>query len=78
MTLPNERYRALVYTRDFLRDLLDPKVTPRVPKKVRKLAGDLLRHFPWDYDLEQLPKKLPKHFGTWDGKVPSGKPRSRK
>lgn len=62
MTLPNERYRSLKYARDFLRSLLDPKQTPRVPKAVRKEAYWRLRHFPADYELEQIPKKLPKLF----------------
>jgi hypothetical protein len=45
MTLPNERTNAILNTRRFLLDLLDPKKTPRVPKDVRKKAYRLLKHF---------------------------------
>jgi hypothetical protein len=63
MTLPDERYNALLRSRDFLRDLLDPKKTPRVPKAVRTQAYYCLKHFPWEMHLEELPKKLPDIFG---------------
>ncbi len=32
MTIPSERTRAVNYTYEFLRDLMDPKKTPRVQK----------------------------------------------
>lgn len=54
MTLPDERYSALVTTRQFLRDLLDPKVTPKVPSLVREGAARCLRHYPSSHDLEQI------------------------
>lgn len=63
MTLPDERYRALLRTKDFLRALLDPKQTPKVPRIIRRQAGNVLKHFPAEYQLEELPKKLPKLFG---------------
>lgn len=63
MTLPDERYNALLRSRDFLRDLLDPKKTPRVPKAVRTQAYYCLKHFPWEMHLEELSKKLPDLFG---------------
>jgi len=53
MTLPSESLRALSITRDFLRSLLDPKATPRVPRKVRDAAGRCLRHYPWQMHLER-------------------------
>ncbi len=59
MTLPDERYRAIQYTRQFLLDLLDPKMTPRVPREVRQRARSLLRHYPGDYTLDQLAEKSP-------------------
>lgn len=46
MTMPNERTRAVMKARDFLLDLCQPKLTPRVPKKVR------------DEELEALLEKL--------------------
>lgn len=59
MTLPDERYRALVNTREFLRSLLDPKKTPRVPKAIRKEAYYRLKHYPRDLDLERLADSCP-------------------
>lgn len=53
MTLPNERTNALINTREFLRELLDPKKTPRIPKEVRKKAHWCLKHFPTNCDLQQ-------------------------
>ena len=54
MTLPDEELRALKETRKFLRMLLYPKETPRVPKAVRTQAAWKLRHFPPDYVLDDL------------------------
>lgn len=53
MTLPDERYRALIYSREFMRDLLDPKKTPGVPKLVRQRAYRCLKHYPnkWEYKI---------------------------
>jgi hypothetical protein len=59
MTIPSERYRAIQKAREFLRDLLDPKKTPKVPKEIRRQAGSVLRHFPGDFYLEELAKKAP-------------------
>ena len=62
MTLADERYRSLIETRQFLRQLLSPKMTPRVPKSVRDRASDLLRHWPDDYHLEMMTVDMPKVF----------------
>jgi hypothetical protein len=53
MTLPDERYRAVRRSEQFLKDLCDPSKTPRVPKSVRGQASSILRHYPnqWDMDL---------------------------
>jgi len=59
MTLPDERYRAVAYTRDFLSDLLDPKKTPKVPRAIRQRAYRCLRHYPWDLYMEQTAEKVP-------------------
>lgn len=53
MTLPNERYQAIQNTREFLRSLLDPKKTPRVPREIRKAAYRCLRHYPSPFDMER-------------------------
>lgn len=51
MTLPDERYHAVVNTEFFLRSLTDPKITPRVPRLVRDRARSLLRHYPDQHDM---------------------------
>ena len=62
MTLPDERYRAVRMAQDFLRDLLDPKVTPRVPKDIRSQAARVLRHYPTAYDLDAAARGAPEVF----------------
>lgn len=59
MSLPDEKYRAVNNAREFLRSLLNSKLTPRVPKSVRKEAYCVLKHFPWEMDIEKLAKKCP-------------------
>jgi hypothetical protein len=59
MTLPDERYRAIAHTADFLLSLCDPTRTPRVPRVIRQRAGSLLRHYPTYFDLDRLAEKSP-------------------
>lgn len=59
MTLPDERYRAVERTEQFLIDLCNPRKTPRVPKEVRDRARSLLRHYPSSWDLERLAEAAP-------------------
>ncbi len=59
MTVPDERSRALVYPRAFLQDLRDPKITPRVPKEVRRTANWLLRDCPEPFVVEIAHKAAP-------------------
>ena len=51
MTLPDERYRAVIQTRRFLLDLCNPQHTPRIPKLIRQTAHSMLRHYPSDWDM---------------------------
>jgi len=51
MTLPYENYTSLNNTRNFLKDLMDPKKSPKVPKQVRQRARNLLKHFPADFEV---------------------------
>ena len=51
MTMPNERRWAIINTEKFLRDLMDPKKTPRVPSAIRKEAYRCLRHYPGEYHM---------------------------
>lgn len=62
MTLPDERWRSLIETRRFLRQLLSPKMTPRVPRAIRDRAHSLLRHWPDDYHLEKMTIDMPFDF----------------
>lgn len=59
MTLPDERYRALERTEEFLLDLCNHKRTPRVPRQIRDRARGLLRHYPSAWNLEQLAEAAP-------------------
>lgn len=63
MTLPRERSQSLLNAREFLRSLLDPKLTPRVPKSIRQKAYWCLKHFPSSYDLQQSQDALPSVWG---------------
>jgi len=62
MTLPDERYRAVVQTRKFLLDLCNSEHTPRVPKLIRDTARSMLRHYPTQYDMEMVADKAPEIF----------------
>lgn len=54
MTLPYERTRAVLMTEEFLRDLMDAKKTPRVPKDIRRMAYTCLRHYPTKFEMEMV------------------------
>ena len=54
MTVPDERRNAVTSARMFLLDLLDPKVTPRVPSSVRRRAARILKHYPSDFDMQDV------------------------
>lgn len=62
MTLPDERYRAVVQTRRFLLDLTNNEHTPRVPKSIRDTARSMLRHYPTQFDMEMVADKAPEIF----------------
>ena len=62
MTLPDERYRAVVQTRRFLLDLCNSQHTPRVPKLIRDTARSMLRHYPSDYDMNRAAEAAPEVF----------------
>ena len=66
MTIPTERTRAVLCTRQFLRALLDPKQTPKVPRAIRKWAYRCLRHYPHTYDLVESAGKVPRVWGEVD------------
>ena len=50
MTLPDERYQAVLQTERFLKEILS---TPRVPKAIKDNARYCLRHYPTEYDMRR-------------------------
>ena len=61
LTLPDERYRAVLYAADFLQRLAGGDL-PRVPKAVREEARHILRHFPGKWDLDAASLTSPEVF----------------
>lgn len=62
MTLPDERYRAVMQTMQFLADLSTPDGYKRVPKQVRAEARRLLRHYPAGWDMQRAAMAAPDVF----------------
>ena len=61
MTLPDERYRSVAQTREFLWRLAGGEF-PRTPKAVRQEAGALLRHYPSPFELDDASRHAPHIF----------------
>jgi hypothetical protein len=59
MTLPDERYRAVVQTEKFLKEILS---TPRVPKNIKDGARAMLRHYPNEWDMQIVAREVPAVF----------------
>lgn len=63
MTLPDERYRAVLWAERFLRELAtDRQKYPRIPKTVRQEAGSILRHYPSKWDMDRAADAAPEVF----------------
>jgi hypothetical protein len=62
MTLPDERYRAVLAAERLLKDLCDPSKTPRVPKEIRQRASGCLRHYPGAWDMDRAAHGAPQVF----------------
>lgn len=62
MTLPDERYRAVVQTAKFLQSLSYSSEIKRVPLAVRQEARRLLRHYPSEYDMLKTSQTSPDIF----------------
>ena len=62
MTLPDERYRAVLWAGRFLERLSYSSETPRVPLKIRQEARSILRHFPSDWDMKRASDGAPDVF----------------
>lgn len=63
MTTPAERTQALLNMRLFLSELLDPRLTPRVPRAVRKRASWALKHYPLVAEIDMLAERSPHLLG---------------
>ncbi len=59
MTLPDERYRAVVQTQRLLLEIL---TTPRVPKAIKDRARSCLRHYPSAWDMKRAAENCPDVF----------------
>lgn len=59
MTLPDERYRSMIWADRLLKDLCDPSKTPRVPREIRQRASSVLRHWPGEYYINRLAHESP-------------------
>ena len=66
MTTPHERTLTLQRTRQFLRELSQPKLTPRVPLRLRHRALSLLTHLPDNASLSHAADACPAVFGPLD------------
>jgi hypothetical protein len=62
MTMPDERYRAVKWAEQLLKDLCDPTKTPRVPKAIRQRASSCLRHYPGTWDMDRAAHSCPGVF----------------
>ena len=63
MTLPDERYRAVLWASRFLGEIAhDKKKYPRISKEVRREAYSILRHFPSDWDMTRAAENCPDVF----------------
>lgn len=65
MTIPVERKHAVKNTEQFLKDLMDPKKTPRVPSEIRDRARGLLKHYPTGLYMEIAAEQAPDVFGEF-------------
>lgn len=61
MTLPDERYRAVVRAEQFLKRLAGGEY-PRVPRAVREEAHSILRHYPGTWDMDRAAHSCPQVF----------------
>ena len=61
MTMPDDRYRAVVKTQEFLVEILN---TSRIPKKIKEDAKWCLRHYPSAWDMKQAAENCPDLFAV--------------
>lgn len=66
MTTPDERTRAILLARDFLRSLAYHRCSS-VPERIRLRAKTLLRHYPDSDDMQLAYMVCPYWFGDPEG-----------
>jgi hypothetical protein len=64
MTMPFERTRAVLQTRDFLQWVLSAEATSEMFKQAKRQARTLLRHYPSSIDLHLAHLACPMWFGA--------------
>lgn len=64
MTMPFERTRAVLQTREFLQWVLSADATPEVFTQAKREARTLLRHYPSSIDLHLAHLACPMWFGA--------------
>lgn len=72
MTIPLERTRSLLQTREFLQELLNPEKTLGIPEDIRRQARVLLRHYPGNAELHLAHQALPHLFDAVRSEVELG------
>ena len=60
MTLPDERYRAVMETKKFLESILNTR--SGLSKDMKDTARWCLRHYPTEYDLDRAAQAAPDIF----------------
>ena len=61
MTMPDERARAVIETKQFLKELCQ---NPSLPTDIREQAKSLLRHYPDEHDVKLLAELESHVFGS--------------
>lgn len=67
MTMPSQRTRAVLSTRDFLLRIMTPHLPDshkRIPRHVREEARRLLRHYPGVVDMALAGERAPTVFDS--------------
>jgi hypothetical protein len=62
MTTTEERYRAIKASKKLLEELCDPGRTPRVPGLIRDRARSALKHFPTDWEIDNIADQCPEYL----------------
>ena len=64
MTMPDERTRAVLDTRDFLERLAGAELADESPQTLVAWAKALLRHYPEDTHIRLASKALPAYWSS--------------